>query len=460
MDIHCASVGSSMYDTVIRGADVCDVSGISPLDILVRDQKIAALVPRGSAVSANQEIDARGLTVIPGAVDAHVHFRDPGAVHKEGFETGTAAAALGGVTTVVIMPTDIPATASARTVAEKMSNGEGKSHVDFAVTGLLACDLSNLDELLMSGVIGLEMFMTGQDERYRFSDPHLLARALTSLRSVGVPASVSPGDDRIVSRVEAEIMATGRSDPAAFAASRPSLAEASGVWQAALAAAETGTSVHFRQISCQRSMSAIRQWQRAGLKISAETFPHYLFLTVADLSRLGAAAVMSPPLRDDADVEALWQGLADGTISMIATDHAPHLPEEKAVGQQDIWKTPFGVAGLQTSLLLMCDQAVRGRIALHDVVRLCSEAPARLFGMFPRKGCLKIGADADIVGLDLGAATTITNEAQASKARATPFHGRTVNCGITFTMLRGQLIVREGALVNRLAGECVPGPGL
>lgn len=437
-----------MIDLRIRNGVVVGLDGAQRSDILISDGKILDLVSPGSPATALEEIDATGLTLIPGLVDSHAHFREPGAVAKEGFETGTAAAALGGVTTVIILPTDIPLTTDATTVRDKVALGFGRAHIDYALTGIIGRVERDAREMAALGIVGLEAFLIGADPNYRLDATTDLRRAATWSQELGVTLSVTPGNDDMVAANIARLKAEGRRDFRAHAEARPAAVEAQSVATACRLALDWNLDIHIRQVSAADSVETIRSAHAKGARITAETLPHSLLLDPTLLEELGPFAIMAPPLRGEADRAALWAGIADGTIEMVATDHAPHLPADKDIGSRDVWKTPLGVPGLQTLFPAMYSQVAAGRLNLGHFVRLCSEAPARRFGLFPAKGCLKPGSDADLVAFDPAKPQTIGNEDQASKAASTPFAGWSCPASIAFTMLAGTVIARDGHICD------------
>jgi len=394
---------------VLRGGRIVDGGGLSPRTVAVRDGAIAALFSPTAPASAREVIDVDGCIVLPGLVDAHVHFREPGLTHKEDFESGSRAAALGGVTTVMVMPTDKPMTQTAQQFAEKRALAEGRSHVDFALQALLGPDFANVGALAAQGAASFEIFMGLLEPK--IDDDETLAAALTIVREAGGVAAVTP------------------------------LVEARDVARVVAAHRRAGGRVHLRQIS---SAGGVDAMQGAAAGLTSEVTPHNLWLTEEALARLGALAKVFPPLRPQADVDAVRKALTEGRISMVATDHAPHTPEEKAAGVE---RAPGGFPGVQTMLPLLLKL-----LDYQDLVRVACEAPARAFGFFPRKGTLQPGADADVVVVDPSRPMEIRDEDQASKARRTPFNGWSAPATPVMTLLRGQVIARDGKMVSRPVG--------
>jgi dihydroorotase len=399
---------------VVRGGRIVDGNGLSARTVAVRDGSIAALLSPMEAVKAKNVIDVDGCIVLPGLVDAHVHFRDPGLTHKEDFDSGSRAAAAGGVTTVMVMPTDKPFTQTADQFAEKRALAEGRSHVDFALQALLGPDFANVAALAAQGAVSFEIFMGLLEPK--IDDDDTLAAALAAVRAAGGVAGVTP------------------------------LVEARDVARAIAAHRRSGGRMHLRQIS---SAAGVEAMHGAAPGLTSEVTPHNLWLTEAAFAQLGAIAKVFPPLRPQADVDAVRKALKDGRISMVATDHAPHAPEEKAAGLE---RAPGGFPGVQTLLPLLLKLVEDGVLDYSDVVRVACEAPARAFGVYPRKGTLRAGADADLAVVDPARPMHIRDEAQESKARHTPFNGWKAPATPVLTLLRGQVIAREGKVVSRPVG--------
>ena len=396
---------SNELDLVLRGGRVVEGGGLVARTVAVRDGKI---VPFSEGAKAKNVIDVDGCIVLPGLVDAHVHFREPGLTHKEDFESGSRAAALGGVTTVMVMPTDKPMTQTPEQFAEKRALAQGRSHVDFALQALLGPDFAHVAALAGQGAVSFEIFM-GLIEP-KIDDDELLARAFAAVRAAGGVAGVTP------------------------------LEEARDVARVVSAHRRAGGRVHLRQISRADGVAAMAG---AASGLTSEVTPHNLWLTDEALARLGAIAKVFPPLRPQADVDAVRKALKDGRISMVATDHAPHTPQEKAAGLE---RAPGGFPGVQTLLPLALKLVAEGFLTHADLVRVCCEEPARAFGLYPRKGTLRPGADADIAVVDPARPMRIRDEDQQSKARHTPFHGWDAPATPVMTLLRGDVIVRDGGI--------------
>ncbi|MDX8439720.1 dihydroorotase [Mesorhizobium australafricanum] len=439
-----------MFETLIRGGTVVNADGLSRGDIGIVEGRVALIAP-GESAEARTVVDASGSFLLPGLVDAHAHLREPGLTHKEDFSSGTHAAALGGVTTVLDMPTDEPWTATSEQLADKMAIAEGRLHVDVGLQAVVSRDLALVPHLLDLAPVSFELFTADVPEAFLFETLDSVAEALKAFADADTLIGISPGDQSILTGS----MARDRSGTiAAFLDSRPPLAEAGGIARALVAAASAEARIHVRQIN---SELGVETWSRLrGMAdASIETTPQNLLFTAQDYGAQGANLKASPPLRSPHDIDALRAALGAGLIDIVATDHAPHAPAEKAAPYPAFADIPGGLPGLQTLLPTMLRLVDEGLIALPDLVRMCSRNPAERFGLGRRKGRIAVGYDADLLVLDPRQSTTIANADQVSRAGYTPFDGWTVKARLTNVFLRGREIVRQGRLVGPAQGKIV-----
>jgi dihydroorotase len=427
-----------VFDLVLRGATIVEANGTVRADLCVSGGQVAALLDPETPASAKIERRVDGCYLLPGLVDAHVHLREPGLTHKEDFASGTRAAAAGGVTTLLDMPTDEPWTDSVESLVEKRRLAEGRLHVDVGFQVALRRDARDLRAIRALDPVSVEVFTADVPAAYLHDTQASLRHALNLLRPLDVLACVSPGDQSLL-----EAAPQGGVD--AFLASRPPLAEATGIARTILAAAEAHARVHLRQTN---SALGVATWRRMRdmADTSIETTPQCLLFTVDDYAVLGADLKASPPMRAAEDRDALLAALREGLIDIVATDHAPHARAEKRAHYGAFADIPGGMPGVQTLLATMLHFVATGDIDLPALVRMCSANPAQRFGIGDRKGALSRGRDADILVLDPRLDTRISHREQLSRAGYTPFDGMQVPGRLTAVFLRGALIYEEGEL--------------
>jgi dihydroorotase len=444
-------IHSRMFDLILSGGTIVNADGDRRADVGVTAGKVAAILSPGETAQAHEVLSVEGCHLLPGLVDAHVHLREPGMTQKEDFDSGTRAAALGGVTTVLDMPTDDPWTASARQLADKIAMAQGRVHVDVGFQAVLSQDIGGLEELLALGPVSLELFTADVPKAFRFDTMDAITEILKRIAHVQTLIGISPGDQSIL---RGETLREDAGDIAAFLRSRPPLAEANGIARAILAAASTRTRIHVRQIN---SALGVATWRRMRDMADAtvETTPQNLFFTSSDYEKLGVNLKGSPPLRDQTDVETLRGALSEGLIDIVCTDHAPHSQPEKAMKYDAFADVPGGMPGLQTLLPTMLTLVSEGLIELKDLVRMCSRNPAERFGLSRSKGAIALGFDADIAVIDRRQRSQLTNAEQASRAGYTPFDGWTVPATLRHVFLRGTEIVRDGQIIGRAGGKAV-----
>lgn len=441
----------SEVDLVIRGGQVVTPDAVFEASVAVKDGAIVAVGADALMPSARETLDARGLHVLPGAIDVHVHFRDPGYPHKEDFASGTAAAAFGGVTTVFDMPNTIPPTGTAEALAAKQKMAAEKAHVDFGLYGLLGEDtIAQVPGLIAGGAIGFKLYMGNTFGKIPSPSTGATLEAFETVAPTGKRISLHAETNSIMERRETQLRAAGRADPLAHIASRPALVAVEAVSRAALLAEWTGARIHVLHISSAAELRPLREAKARGVDVTGETCPHYLMLSTDDYARLGGVIRVNPPVREAENQEPLWSALADGTIDLIATDHAPHTIEEKT--RNDIWTVDAGFPGVETQMPLMLTAVNAGRLSICDYVRLAAAAPAKIWGLYPRKGAIQPGADADITIVDLARAWTIEDAKLQSRAKITPWNGARVRGLPIHTLVRGRFVMRERALVAETRG--------
>ena len=442
---------SDTADLVITGATLVTDTAAFAASVAVRDGRILAIGAPGAMPPARETLDAGGLHLLPGAIDVHVHFREPGYTHKEDWGTGTAAAACGGVTTVFEMPNTDPPTATPEALAAKLAAATAKAHVDFGLYGLLGEDnIGHLPALIAGGVVAFKCYMGNTFGNLPSPSTGAMLEGFEIVAPSGLRISLHAETASINIRRERMLRDAGRHDPLAHLAARPAVVAVEAVARAAILAEWTGARIHILHISSADELRPLREARARGVDVTGETAPHYLLLDERAYHGVGSIVRVNPPVREQHHQAALWQALGDGTIDMIATDHAPHTPEEKQ--RNDIWQADCGFPGVETQMRLMLTQVAAGRLALTDYVRLSSTAPARAFGLYPAKGALLVGSDADFALVDLRRAATIRAADLHSRGRITPFEGVPVRGVPVHTLVRGRFVMRDGTLVEATRG--------
>ncbi len=436
---------AEMFDLIVRGG-ICVLPGLTTqADVGLRGGKIAALGDLGDA-TADEELDAAGLHVLPGVIDTQVHFREPGLEYKEDFSTGTAAAALGGVTAVFEMPNTKPATLSAADLADKCRRAKDRAWVHMAFyMGAAAENVESLGDLeRLPGCAGVKIFMGSSTGSLLVADDATLSQVLANgTRRCAVHCE---DEDRLIER---RPLADGdggvhrhpdwRDVETALIATRRLLKLARGLKRR----------VHVLHVTTAEELDLL-----AGYKdiASVEATPQHLTLCAPDAyDALGTRAQMNPPIRDSRHRDALWKAVANGLVDVIGSDHAPHTLDEKA---KPYPQSPSGMPGVQTLVPVMLDHVNAGRLTLERFVDLVSAGPARLFGI-AGKGRIALGYDADLTVVDLRAKKTITDLWSASKCGWTPFAGMEVTGWPVATVLDGRAVMREGQLIGAPSGRAI-----
>lgn len=402
-------------------------------DLLIEDGLVAQIGPDLKAPWA-EVIDAAGLVVAPGLVDIHVHLREPGFEYKETVETGCAAAAHGGITTVVAMPNTKPVTDSPE-IVESVRRKAAATGINVLPAGAVTVGeqgqtLTDFAALKAAGVPALT------DDGVPIQNPALLRQAMRKAREAGLPILDHCEDKDMVQNyaVNEGIVSRRLRLPG-----RPAVAEELQVMRDVMLAEDTGAHVHICHISTGKAVDIVRKAKARGINVTCETCPQYFTLTEDEILRQGAMARVNPPLRTAADRAAVLAGLLDGTIDAIVTDHAPHAMEEKA---RPLAEAPSGMVGLETSLALSLTVLYhKERLSLAQVVALMSAKPAALLGL--SKGRIGVGSDGDVVVFDPDEEWAVDKEQFRSKGRNTPFHGFRVKGKVKYTISAGRIIYQE-----------------
>jgi allantoinase len=444
--------------------------GLIAADALCADGRIQALVDRGGSSLADECVDASGQLVFPGFIDPHVHSRDPGSTHKETFHHSTLGALCGGTTTVLEMPNAVPAVTDVATFERRREEHATKAWVDFGLWGM-ALGPANLHEvagLHRAGAVAVKFFWGYALDKqtkglvYNFAaappDSLLLppenGEVLEMFREVASYGGVLAAhcEDRHILARSAELLGHPIETYDDLLAARPAVAEATSIAVGAQFARATGCRFHVVHMASAAGAHVVREAQAAGAPVTAETCPQYLTLTDKDAKTLGPAIKVYPPVRSEADQEALWAAINDGVISSVGSDHAPHLVAEKMLGFES---APAGGLGVETLAPLMVDAMVRGRLSPTRLAEVLSTSTARLYGLWPRKGTILPGADADLTLVDPSGSCHISNDRMHALNSVTTWDGWSLRGRVTASVLGGSVAMKDGEPVGGRRGRFV-----
>ncbi|WP_375589403.1 allantoinase AllB [Hoeflea alexandrii] len=440
-----------MTDLILKGGTVVHENGRETADIAITGELISAIGAPGTLGDALEVVDVSGHHLIPGGIDMHVHFREPGYTHKEDWGTGTQAAAMGGVTTVFEMPNTNPPTRSVTELRQKQECAR-KACVDFGLYGLLAED--NIDEipgLIEAGANAFKCFMGNTFGNLPSPSTGAMLEGFELIAASGLRISLHAETASIMAWRQAKLEAAGLNAPLHHIAARPEVVAIEAVARAAILAEWTGARIHVLHISSAGELRPLAEAKARGVDVTGETCPCYLFLDSRDYDRLGSIIRVNPPVREAKDSKAIWDALQSGVVDMIATDHAPHTPEEKR--KDIIWQADCGFPGVETQMPLMLTEVAAGRMTLEHYVRISSANPARAFGLYPMKGRLAVGAHADIAVLDMAREEIVQAARLHSRGKITPFEGRKTIGAPVHTLVRGRFVQRDRMLVPDMAGH-------
>jgi dihydropyrimidinase len=444
---------------LIAGGTVVTADDELQADVLVEGERIAAV---GHGLSADRVIDATGKYVIPGGVDVHTHMDTlvGGVRSSDDFETGTIAAAFGGTTTIVDFAAAGRGHGVQASLAETLARAEGKAAIDYGLhmilTEMTDQVMADMDRLIRDeGVTSFKLFMAYKDLRL---DDEGIFRAMQRAAGNGGLISMHAENGGVIDTLVEKALAEGQTAPMYHALTRPPRGEAEATGRAIALAEIAGVPIYIVHLSCAEALDAVREARDRGLPAYAETCPQYLFLSLDDLSRPdfeGAKYVCSPPLRAASNHEELWDGLAEDDLQVVATDHCPFcFVGQKDLGRGNFARIPNGLPGVEHRMSLLYDGGVRARhMTMSRYVQLTATAPAKVFGLYPRKGAIAVGSDADLVIFDPDARATISAASHHMRTDYNPYEGRQVTGLATTVLARGKVIVDGGKYLG------IPGDG-
>jgi len=450
----------------IKNARIIENEQLKTVTIYVEKGKIKNITPGDEALlPAEKEIDVKGNIVFPGFIDPHVHFDDPGFSEREDFETGTRSAAAGGITTIIDMPcTSIPPVTNGRNFDYKLNIVKPKAYVDFTFWGGVTPEQvesgeykESLKELKDRGIVGVKFYTISGMELYpRMSVPNM-DKAFRLMKELNLVCAVHAEDYYLVDYYSHLMQEMGREDPESWSEGRTYEAEPEAIWSVVGITEKVGNKLHIVHLSTKEGLNVIRWAKSHGMNATTETCPQYLVFTTEDFKKQGSVLKIAPPLRQEEDREELWKGLKDGSIDFICTDHAAgKYPEEKS--DPNIWKNYAGIPGIQLLVSSILYYGFhKGRLSLAEIQKLMSENAAKRYGLYPQKGTVQIGSDADFSVVDLNKEWTVEPSRLESKGKYSPFTGNRLKGKIYMTIIRGEIVYREdeGVIGKRGYGQFV-----
>lgn len=420
--------------------------------VVVEGEKIAEVVKGIPAVTAKEVVDLQGLLLLPGVIDGHVHFNEPGREHWEGYRTGTMAAAAGGATTIFDMPLNsTPPTTNIEMLNKKREVVASEAVVDYGQWGgFVDNNLDDLQPLNDAGVVAFKGFMSNSGVDFERLNDDMLYAGLEMTREMGNIIGVHAENEWVTGYLSQVLKGQGRTDRAAWYESRPPETELEAVKRACFWAGVTGGNLHIVHVSVADGHRVIAKARQEGAHVTSETCPHYLFFDHQDFEKIGPAAKCAPPIRSREDVEELWQCVFDGLVDVIGSDHSPCSWDEKETGLDNIWKAWGGISGVQMLLTVMISEGYHRRgLPLTSITRLLSSNPAKLYGVEKAKGSIRVGLAADFAIVDPNETWTLTDDMLFNKNKFSAYTGYTYNGRVKQTYVRGKLVYKNGQVLAK-----------
>ena len=431
-------------DTIIYNTKLCIHGNLVEAGLAIDDGKIFKIAKETNLPSASKKIKLNGHITLPGVIDAHVHLRDQKLAYKEDFFTGTSAAAVGGVTSVIDMPNNSPVTMNSSSLKERMKLAEKRILVNVAFNSAFPPNVKEIAEVAKAGAVGFKLYLADKIGGIDVEDDELLCKAFREVGHWGLTVSVHAEDGKMVEERKREMEFLNRNDADAFLFVHSPEAEAEAVKRVTGFVKESGCHVHFCHISSALGLDAVMVAKQDGLPVTCEVTPHNLFLSSEQYRSIGNLGLTVPPIRSEKNASVLWNGLKHGFVDVLASDHAPHtIAEKKAVS---VWDAKLGVPGLETMLPLLLTQVNKGCLSFAELVRVTAEEPAKIFCL-KNRGVLEEGAWADFVVVDMKGEYRVDSSGFFSKAKYSPFDGMWVKGKPVKTFVSGELVLDEGVIV-------------
>jgi len=443
-----------MYDLILEEGIIVNPRGRFAANIAVQDGKIALIANDLSQYQARERITLKNNFILPGCIDSHMHLWEPGFVADPDFKAGTLASISGGVTTIVDHPLTIPEVLNTDVFDQKRETGEQSSYTDFALHGGIGHDnLADLPALWDAGCTAFKIFMCESGSKVAGLSSGEMLAAFKVIGSFGGTVLLHAENDEMLRYNRQQLDNAGRTDPMAFVEWRPPEVESEAIHRALYLLKGTGARAVFCHTTVPEGVEMVQQARLEGSDVWVETCPHNVYITHEHLRKYGPWVTFAPPMRDPARVERLWEQLRDGLISTMGSDHGPVERRLKEAGTADIFKGQFGVPGAETMVPLMLNAVALGKLTLERITDLLAETPARLYGLYPRKGVIQVGSDADFTIVDLSQSYRFEAKNMHTSCGWIPYEGWPVTGKVVYTILRGKPVIYMGEIRG------VPGDG-
>lgn len=440
-----------MYDLILEYGTIVNSQGQYSASIGVINGMIATIAKDLSRASTVERIDLAGHLILPGCIDSHMHLWEPGLVADPDFKDGTRAALAGGVTTIIDHPLTIPEVLNEQVFIEKVELGKRTSYTDFALHGGVSPDnLDQLEGMWQAGCTAFKIFMCESGSKVAGLNSGELRQAFIAIGKLGATAILHAENNEMMQFNYKMLMKNQRKDPMAFVEWRPPEAEIEAINRATYLMKGTGARTVFLHTTVPEGVErAFQARMLENLDIWVETCPHNLYLTTEHLKNQGPWVTFSPPVRDEESVEFLWDLLRRGKILTIGSDHGPVDMKLKKAGLKDIFKGQFGIPGAETIVPLMVHSVSQGKISLSQLASFLSENPARLYGLYPKKGCIQPGSDADFTVINLNEKHTLSAKNMVTSCGWTPYEGWELDGRVTHAFIRGKLVMKNGTVLSQ-----------
>lgn len=433
------------FDLLIKNANVVFEDSVAVRHLAVKDGKFVGILEGEPSRNAEYEIDAEGMYLLPGGIDTHSHFFDPGPTYREDFFHGTQAAAMGGYTTVMDMPNTNPPVDSETHFCQKNEHFAQNAHVDYVIWGAsLPGKFQNIRRMRELGCPAFKAFLSDAGPTFPYSDSLALYEGMSAVRTAGGIFAVHAEDQDIVAKLRKRYQ-TEEWSLKAHDEARPWYSELSAISKAVFFSRLTGCPLHICHTSIPEGVELVNEQRRAGANVTIETCPHYLLCDYETIGVAGSFAAICPPIRNRERVEKMWAYVADGSIDYMGTDHAPYTWADK--NPDNLWDAPGGSPNIDVAIPMILEEGIRKRgISLPRMAAFLSTNAAKRFGLYPQKGAIRIGSDADFILVDMDRKWIYSRENSLSKTKDTHFQyeGREIGCRIEATFVRGVAVYRGG----------------